>query len=405
MIGTPLTRPANAAPLSIFLAFLRLGLTSFGGPVAHLGYFRETFVVRKRWLDEARYSDIVALCQILPGPASSQTGMMIGLARGGIRGALAAWLGFTLPSAVLMIACAYGIALVGTGADMRWLRGLEIIAVAVVAQAVFGMARMMCPDRPTILIALLSAAVALTLPGAAGQNLVLILAATTGYGLYRNRLAARPPTATMIDVGKSTGLAALALFVALLLGLPLLHVATGSSAVGLFASFYRAGALVFGGGHVVLPLLAAETVAKGAVTHDNFLAGYALAQAVPGPLFTVAAYLGVLMSDGPQRWLGGALALIAIFTPSFLLIVGVAPFWLRWGQRSDIRAALTGVNAAVVGLLVAALYTPLATSAIHGAADVALTALAFLLLTRFAVPAWLLVGLTLLGWRVFTIGG
>lgn len=405
MIGAPVTRVANAPALSIFTAFLRLGLTSFGGPVAHLGYFRETFVARKRWLDDAHYGDIVALCQVLPGPASSQAGMMIGLSQAGIRGALAAWLGFTLPSAILMVACAYGIAAVGTSGDMRWLHGLAIVAVAVVAQAVMGMARMLCRDRPTIMIALLSTVAALTLPGAGNQDIVMILAAITGYGLYHHRIAPRPPIATKINVGKATGLVALVLFVILLFGLPLLQTATGSPAVGLLGTFYRAGALVFGGSHVVLPLLAAETVAKGAVTRDDFLAGYALAQAVPGPLFTVAGYLGTLMSAGPQRWLGGVLALFAIFAPSFLLVVGIAPFWLRWGQRSDIRAALTGVNAAVVGLLAAALYTPLATSAIHGPADVALTGLAFVLLTRFAAPAWLLVGFALVGWRLFSLRG
>ena len=389
---------------SIFLIFLRLGLTSFGGPVAHLGYFRDAFVVRRRWLDEAGYSNIVALCQTLPGPASSQVGMMIGLTRGGIPGIVAAWLGFTLPSAIMMIACGYGIDAFGKSGDIRWLHGLELVAVAVVAQAVTGMAKLLCQDRTTSLIALSSAAMVLILPGPAGQNIVMITAALVGYQHYRGRVPTIAPAPGIVQFGRTTGIIALGLFGALLFGLPLLQAATSSPMAGLLALFFRAGALVFGGGHVVLPLLATGAMAHGALSRDEFLAGYALAQAVPGPLFTIAAYLGTLMTGGASRWVGGVVAVIAIFAPSFLMIIGVTPFWQRWGQRPGVRAALTGVNASVVGLLLAALYKPLAASAIQDGADVAVAALAFLMLTRFAVPAWLLVLLSLLYGRLGALG-
>lgn len=386
---------------AVFLAFLRLGLTSFGGPVAHLGYFRKSFVIERGWLDDARYGDIVALCQILPGPASSQVGMMIGLDRAGIAGALAAWLGFTLPSALLMTACAYGVGL--AGGDTRWMHGLALVAVAVVAQAVLGMARMLCRDTITAGIALLAAAAALALPGTAGQDSAMLGGALAGALLCRGAAGATPTawreTTDRGGPAAGTAITALLLFVALLFGLPALQRVTGSTALDLAAGFYRAGALVFGGGHVVLPLLAAETASHG-VARGDLLAGYALAQAVPGPLFTVAAYLGALMGGDLPRGLGAVVALVAIFLPSFLLVVGVAPFWARWSRHAGLRSALAGVNAAVVGLLLAALYSPLATGAIHSATDAALAVLAFVLLTRFAVPAWLLVGLALVIWRL-----
>lgn len=396
---------AARSAVSVFLVFLRLGLTSFGGPVAHLGYFRETFVVRRAWLDDIRYGEIVALCQILPGPTSSQVGMMIGLSQAGVPGALAAGLGFTLPSAIIMTGCAYGIGIAGIGGDTRWLEGLGIVTVAVVAQAVLGMASMLCRDVATAAIALLGAGAALILPSAGGQDIVMMAGGLAGYALYRNREAGSGASADVFPISRSTSLAALGLFALLLIGLPLLAGATHSPMLNLIASFYRAGALVFGGGHVVLPLLAAATVGHGAVTETDFFAGYALAQAVPGPLFTVAAYLGTLMTGGAPRALAGIVALIAIFTPSLLLILGAAPFWLRWGRRAGIRAALTGVNAAVVGLLLAALYTPLATSAIRNMTDAALAVSAFLLLTRLKIPAWALVAVALGGAPLLRLGG
>lgn len=372
----------------------RLGLTSFGGPVAHLGYFRQEYVVRRRWLDEPTYADLVALCQFLPGPASSQLGIAIGILRAGPLGGLMAWLGFTLPSAIALILFAYGVQGFG-GASLDWLHGLKVVAVAVVAQAVWGMARTLCPDRPRASIAVLAALGVLLIPNAAAQVVVIALGGLVGWRRLREAATA-PPRPIAIAIGRPLALAAWVLFFALLVGLPLLRQVAPGQALALFDSLYRAGALVFGGGHVVLPLLQAEVVPPGWVTPEQFLAGYGATQAVPGPLFTFAAYLGAGSSVPPNGWPGGLLALVAIFCPSFLLVIGALPFWQLLRAQTNCQAALRGINAAVVGLLLAALYTPVWTGAIRDAADfgLALAAGGLLMIGRW--PPWLVVLLSAL---------
>jgi chromate transporter len=390
----PVDRAAGASSSPVFEVLrvaTRLGLTSFGGPVAHLGYFREEYVIRRKWLDEATYADLVALCQFLPGPASSQVSMAIGIARGGLLGGVAAWLGFTLPSAIVLVAFAYGIRLLQV-ADAGWLHGLKIAAVAVVALAVWGMARSLAPDRERATIALLSAISAILWPTQIGQ--VTIIAAAALVGLRFLPGIAAPATARRpIPVGRRLGASMLVLFFGLLVALPIARQLVGSQGLAVFDSFFRAGSLVFGGGHVVLPLLQAEVVPPGWVTSEQFVAGYGAAQAVPGPLFTFAAYLGAVMSRPPNGVPGAAIALVAIFLPSFLLIVGTLPFWDALRGRPAFQAALRGINAAVVGLLLAALYQPVWTSAIRTAADVALALVAFGLLAFWKAPPWLVVGL------------
>jgi len=370
---------------------LRLGLTSFGGPVAHLGYFRAEFVARRRWLDEAAYADIVALCQFLPGPASSQTGISIGLLRAGLPGAFCAWLGFTAPSALAMILFGYGVAALGSLADSAWLHGLKIVAVAVVAQAVWGMARNLCPDREHATIAVGAAMLVLAVPSAPGQIGAIAAGGLIGWRLLRNGAHAPEQEPLAIHLPRAWSVAALASFFALLVGLPLLAAAVPSHALALVSSFYRSGSLVFGGGHVVLPLLQAAVVPPGWVTNDAFLAGYGAAQAVPGPLFTFSAYLGTVMGPAPNGWVGGLTCLAAIFLPSFLLLIGALPFWETLRRRPGVRSALRGVNAAVVGVLLAALYNPVWTSAILGPVDFAIGILAFLLLAVWSLPPWLVV--------------
>jgi chromate transporter len=376
--------------LEVLFVFLRLGLTSFGGPVAHLGYFRSEFVERRKWLDEAHYVDIVALCQFLPGPASSQTGIAIGILRAGLPGALAAWIGFSGPSALTLILFGYGVGALGDIAHVAWLHGLKIVAVAVVAQAVWGMARNLCPDRERATIAIGAALLALAAPSAAGQVGAIVAGGLIGWRLLP--AAAVAETAPLaVRIARPPAIVALGLFFVLLLGLPALVAASGSHVVALVASFYRSGALVFGGGHVVLPLLQQAVLPPGWVSNDAFLAGYGAAQAVPGPLFTFAAYLGTVMGPTPNGWTGGLLCLAAIYLPSFLLLVGVLPFWDALRRRRAVRAALNGVNAAVVGLLLAALYRPVWTGAIFGPADFGIGILAFLLLALWRVPPWLVV--------------
>ncbi|GAA0588594.1 chromate efflux transporter [Caenispirillum bisanense] len=369
----------------MFGAFLRLGLTAFGGPVAHIGYFREEFVARRRWLDEAAYADLVALCQFLPGPASSQVGIALGLMRGGLGGAAAAWVAFTLPSALLMALAALGIGwLSGAGGlTAEALSGLKAAAVAEVAVALWSMARSLTPDAPRATIAVAAAAL-VTLWGAAAAQMVAIgLGAVAGLALVRPDV--RPAAARIpLPIGRRTAAAALGLFLALLGGLPLLG---GPHLLDLFGAFYRAGALVFGGGHVVLPLLQAEVVAPGWVTPESFLAGYGLAQAVPGPLFTFAAYLG-MASDG---WTGAAVALLAIFLPAWLLVFAALPFWSTLRAHARAQAALAGVNAAVVGLLAAAFYHPVVTAGVRGPLDFVLVLAALLLLVAWKLPPWLVV--------------
>jgi chromate transporter len=379
----------------VFIAFLRLGLTSFGGPVAHLGYFRQDIVERRGWLDEHAYLDLVALCQFLPGPASSQVGIGIGLTRAGYAGALAAWIGFTLPSAVVLVIFGLGVERFGLSRDAGWLHGLKIAAVAVVAQAVWGMASTMATGKTRATLAVAAAAIVLFVPTTAGQLGAIALGAVAGILLLQGDRKTSEQ-ALAVGVGHRVAICCLVVFFALLIGLPLLAAAVpGPSATGQAVAdinaFYRAGSLVFGGGHVVLPLLQAAVVPPGWVTNDAFLAGYGAAQAVPGPLFTFAAYLGAVMGPQPHGWTGAAICLAAIFLPSFLLVIGTLPFWQVLRTRPQAQAALSGVNAAVVGLLLAALYNPVWTSAIAAPRDVALAVAAFLLLTVWKIPPWLVV--------------
>ena len=375
----------------VFLAFLRLGVTSFGGPIAHLGYFRDDLVTRRRWMDDRAYADLVALCQFLPGPASSQVGFAMGLQRAGFWGAIVAFLGFTLPSAVLLVAFAAGASLFGGPVGGGILDGLKIVAVAIVAQAVWGMARSLTPDAPRAGIAVVTAALALFAPGAVGQLGALAIGVVAGLVLLREAGEQPGESLPSFGVPRAVAIGCLAVAAAALVGLPLLAAATGSEIVALADAFFRSGALVFGGGHVVLPLLQAEVVQTGWVSPDVFLAGYGAAQAVPGPLFTFAAYLGAVSSVGPGGVAGAAVALAAIFLPGFLVLVGVLPFWDALRGRPRVRAAMRGANAAVVGILGAALYTPVFTTAVTGPGPFVLALIGFVLLTRFRAPAWVVV--------------
>jgi chromate transporter len=385
---------------AVFRAFLALGLTSFGGPVAHLGYFREAFVVRRRWIDERAYADLVALCQFLPGPASSQVGIAIGLAKAGVAGALAAWFAFTMPSAIALTAFGYGVVNFAHVIPVGVLHGLKVVAVAVVAQAVWGMARTMAPDAPRIAIAVLGAIAVLMAQTPAVQIAVIAAGGLAGF-LVLNAEAAANHVALGVTVSKRAAAGALIAFFVLLAGLPLLAAAAGSQTLDLIDGFYRAGSLVFGGGHVVLPLLQSEVVPPGWVGNDDFLAGYGAAQAVPGPLFTFAAFLGTVAAPAPNGWLGAAICLLAIFVPSFLLVIGALPFWDALRRYRHVQKALLGVNAAVVGLLLAALYNPVWTSGIVAPADFALALGAFALLAVWKVPPWLVVVLCAAGgWAI-----
>jgi chromate transporter len=386
----------------VLLVFLRLGLTSFGGPIAHLGYFHDEFVVRRRWLEEKTYADLVALCQFLPGPASSQVGLAIGLSRAGYLGALAAWLGFTMPSAIALVLFAYGVEAFGNALGSGWLHGLKVVAVAVVAQAVLSMMRSLAPDRERATLAVVATVLVIAIPSAWGQIGAIVLGGVAGVILFRSL----PPTdhvALPHPISRTVGALALVLFFVLLLGLPLLAAVIPSQALTLFEAFYRAGSLVFGGGHVVLPLLQASVVPPGWVSNDAFLAGYGAAQAVPGPLFTFAAYLGAVMGPPPNGWAGASLCLVAVFMPSFLLVFGALPFWDELRRRRWAQSALTGVNAAVVGLLLAALYNPVWTAGITSAADFALGCAAFLLLFMWKTPPWLVVVLSAAGGALISL--
>ncbi len=379
-------------------ASARLGLTSFGGPVAHLGFFRQEYVERRRWLDAATYADLVALCQFLPGPASSQVGIGIGIIRAGLWGGLAAWVGFTLPSTLALIAFAYGVAAFDLG-DAGWLHGLKIVAVAVVAQAVWGMARQLAPDRPRATLALLAAVATLLWPLPLAQVAIIVAAGILGWRLLPSpEVPPVPPGAPPVRRGVAIG--CWVAFFALLAALPILRQLAPSHPLALFDSFFRAGSLVFGGGHVVLPLLQAEVVPPGWVTNDQFIAGYGAAQAVPGPLFTFAAYLGAVGRPAPNGLLGGTLALVAVFLPSFLLVTGALPFWHAIRARPAFARALAGINAAVVGLLLAALYTPVWTSAIEDATDAALLLAVAGLLLVWKLPPWLVVLIAALAGQV-----
>jgi chromate transporter len=382
---------ATASVREVFTAFLKLGLTSFGGPIAHLGYFRAEFVERRRWLDEKAFADLVALCQFLPGPASSQVGFALGLSRAGALGALAAWTAFTLPSALLMVAFAFGAAAFDSPIGTSVIHGLKLVAVAVVAQAVLGMARTLTPDRSRAAIAVAALASVLLVGGAIGQLGAIAGGAVLGLILCRNDTVPMP-SAIAVRVPRTVGVLCLVVFFSLLVGLPGLRQMGTSQAVALFDAFYRSGALVFGGGHVVLPLLQNEVVPAGWLSNDAFLAGYGAAQAVPGPLFTFAAYLGAAARPEPHGVAGAAIALVAIFLPGLLVLVGALPFWDQLRQRRGAQAALRGANAGVVGLLGAALYQPIWTSAVATPRDFAVAVAGFVALVAWNCPPWLVVG-------------
>lgn len=387
-------RPGSA--LEVLLIFLRLGVTCFGGPIAHIGYFRDEFVVRRRWLNERAYADLVGLCQFLPGPASSQVGFSIGLMRAGYAGGFAAWAGFTLPSALILVLFAYGAnALAGpTGAGL--LHGLKLVAVAIVAQAVWGMARTLCPDRTRASIAVTAALIVLFAISPLAQIAAIVLGGLAGLWLCRSVQTSDGEHIT-VPVSHRPGIVALALFLALLFGLPVLACHGAPEGVSLFDAFYRSGALVFGGGHVVLPLLHEAFVTSGWVSDDTFLAGYGAAQAVPGPLFTFAAYLGAVVGQSPHGVAGAAFGLFGIFLPGILVLIGALPFWDTFRSQRAVQATMRGVNAAVVGLLGAALYTPVWTSAVRSAADFGIVLVGFVLLTVWRAPPLVVVGISALG--------
>ncbi len=384
----------------VFWAFLALGLTSFGGPVAHLGYFRTAFVERRQWLSEQAYADLVALCQFLPGPASSQVGFALGLMRAGPWGAAMAWLAFTLPSAIVLVLFALGAAVLEGPVASGIIHGLKVVAVAIVAHAVWGMARNLCPDKTRTGIALAAVFAVVLVSGPLGQVAAIVLGGVAGLLLCRQSAAASSSESLHFPVTRQAGTLALLIFAGLLVLLPLLAASAGW--LNVVDAFYRSGALVFGGGHVVLPLLEAEVVQSGWITADEFLAGYGAAQAVPGPLFTFAAYLGALLPGIPSV-IGALLALLAIFVPGFLLLVGVLPFWNQFRQWSSAQALMRGANAAVVGILGAALYQPVWTSAILGPYEFVLALTGFLLLTVWKLPAWVVVIVVALGGVVITL--
>lgn len=378
-------RPHAGSPLEVLRIFLRLGLTCFGGPIAHIGYFRDEFVVRRNWIDERAYADLVGLCQFLPGPASSQVGFSIGLMRAGYLGALAAWTGFTLPSAAILVLFAYGAGALGGPVGVGLLHGLKLTAVAIVAQAVWGMARNLCPDRQRASIAAVAALIILLSAASIAQIGAIVLGGLAGLWLCRSD-PLTPSGHVEIPVSRTMGLITLGIFFVLLAGLPVLRSLTGSTGIALLDAFYRSGALVFGGGHVVLPLLREAFVAPGWVSDDAFLAGYGAAQAVPGPLFTFAAYLGTVVSPDPHGVGGAALGLIGIFLPGILVLLGALPFWDSFRKRASAQAMMRGVNAAVVGVLGAALYDPVWTTTVHSPRDLGVALVGFVLLVAWCAP-------------------
>ena len=387
----------------VFLAFLKLGLTSFGGPIAHLGYFRAEFVERRRWLSESSYADIVALCQFLPGPASSQVGFTLGILRGnGLLGGLAAWFAFTMPSAIILFAFAITAAAFTGPIAEGILHGLKLVAVAVVAQAIWGMANSLAPDRERAAIALAAVAIVVFVGGSFGQIGAIALGAVAGLWLCRGNGPA-PAGHLGFSMSPRHGAVALVLFAALFVITPLVAARTDSQGLALFDAFYRSGSLVFGGGHVVLPLLQAEVVTPGWVSNADFLAGYGVAQAVPGPLFTFAAYLGAIMGPAPNGLAGAAIALIALSLPGLLLVYGMLPFWDALRLHPRAQAAMRGTNAAVVGILGAALYNPVWTSAVLTPRDFAVALAGFLLLTVWKLPPWIVVVLLAIGGAVLQL--
>jgi chromate transporter len=380
--------------LEVLLAFVKLGATSFGGPVAHLGYFREEFVVRRRWLDDHAYADLVSLCQFLPGPASSQVGFALGLLRAGHAGAVAAWVGFTLPSAILLVLFASATHLLVNPAGIALQHGLKLLAVAIVAQAVWGMARTLCPDWQRALIGIGAGITVSLLHSPFAQVAVIAMSGVLGLGLLRNAGGAAAHGPPRLRVSRRVGIAALALFTALLLGLPVARSLVHGDAIAMFDAFYRSGALVFGGGHVVLPMLSEAIVLPGWVTEDDFLAGYGAAQVIPGPLFSFAAYLGAIAGPSPGPLTGAGIGLAGIFLPGFLILLGALPFWESLRSRPASRGAMAGVNAAVVGLLGAALCNPVWTGSVHTIADASLAIGGFVLLVVWRAPPLLVAGLT-----------
>jgi len=384
-------KPQKGSLLEVFRAFLKLGLISFGGPVAHISYFHEEFVGKRQWIDDVAFGDLLALCQFLPGPASSQMVFAIGMRRAGLTGALVASLCFTLPSALLMILFGYGISALGDLNHAGWLHGLKLAAVAVVAQAVWGMGCKLCPDRARQTLCLGAAAVILAHPGSLSQIGSIVLGALLGWWIYQGKVAPQEESVRLNLRSHVLAGTSLALFFGLLFALPFAAATAHSPLLNVFDGFYRAGALVFGGGHVVLPLLQAEVVPKAWVSNDVFLAGYGAAQALPGPLFTFSAYLGTVMHPGPRAWLNGLWCLLAIFLPAWLILGGMIPFWDVLRKKTGMQAALRGANAAVVGVLLAALYTPVSTQGLKTPRDVALVLVAFGLLETWKVPAWLVV--------------
>jgi chromate transporter len=382
-------RPAGS-PAEVLRAFGSLGVRSFGGPIAHLGYFRDEFVVRRAWLSEAAYADLVALCQFLPGPMSSQVGFSIGLARAGYAGALAAWLGFTLPSAAALVAFAFGARLLGGAGGAGLLHGLQLTAVAIVAQAVLSMARSLAAGRGRASIAVAALLIVIAGGSSLAQLAAIGAGGLAGLVLCRDAAALAAPE-LRVPLSRGAGFAWLALFAVLLLGLPLLRSVTGSQHVALVEAFYRSGALVFGGGHVVLPLLRDAVVVPGWVSDATFLSGYGAAQAVPGPLFSFAAYLGAVVNIGPGGIAGAAAALIAIYLPGMLLVLGALPLWQSLREMRRAPAVISGIRAAVVGLLAAALYDPIWTTAVHSRGDLVVAAVAFVLLTAWRAPPLLAV--------------
>ncbi|SON56544.1 putative chromate transport protein [Hartmannibacter diazotrophicus] len=393
----------EGSALEVFRVFLKLGLTSFGGPIAHLGYFRDELVIRRKWMDEAGYADLIALCQFMPGPASSQVGFSLGVLRGnGLAGGLAAWFAFTMPSALILLAFALGASAFTGPVAEGVLHGLKLVAVAVVAQAVWGMAKSLTPDRERAAIALAAVAIVVFIGGTFGQIGAIALGAVAGLQFCRAEVSASPGRLAF-PVSRRNAIIALGFFAIFFVIPPLVAVATSSPALALFDAFYRSGALVFGGGHVVLPLLQAEVVAPGWVTNESFLAGYGLAQAVPGPLFTFAAYLGAAMAPAPSGVAGSAIALVAIFLPGLLLVYGMLPFWDAFRTRPSAQAAMRGANAAVVGILCAALYSPVWTSAVLSPRDFALALAGFLLLTVWKMPPWVVVVVLAVGGTLLSL--
>ncbi len=384
-------KPTASAFREVITAFLKLGLISFGGPIAHLGYFHAEFVERRRWISDAAYAELVALCQFLPGPASSQVAFALGMRRAGLVGAILASLCFLLPSAVLMIAFAYGISALGTSQAAGWVHGLKLAAVAVVAQAVWGMFHRLCPDRPRISICLAAAAVLIVLPGAWTQVGAIVAGGLAGRALFRHAAHASQLDGHETTRGHKPAIAALIGFGVLLLLTSVVAKATGSRDIAVFDSFYRSSSLVFGGGHVVLPLLRAEVVPNGWISDDAFLAGYGAAQAVPGPLFSFSGYLGAVIYQGRLAWIGGLWCLFASFLPALLLIGGALPFWQQLRSKVWAQAGLRGANASVVGVLLAALYSPVITEGVRGQLDVAGALIAFGLLQFWHVPPWVVV--------------